>query len=91
MSNNNTVRWHDMEYLKINGHTFVYRLSENDEILVIPPGEWVTKQRNVRKGREWVRESYRVNVAKPIPLSVLEKAGYVIEMPRVVRGVKYGS
>lgn len=88
---NRTVRWHELEYLKINGQNFVYRLGDNDEIYVIPPGKWVMKTRSVPKGRTWLREKYLTNDVKAIPASVLARAGYKIVMPRVVRGAKYGT
>jgi hypothetical protein len=90
-SKNNTVRWHDLEYLKIDGQKFIYRVGDNDEIYVIPPGKWVVKTRSVPKGRTWVREEYVANVAEAIPASRLARAGYKIVMPRVVRGAKYGT
>jgi hypothetical protein len=85
--------WSPEEFIKIDGHRYVYIVDSHNQITVIQPGRWrrVVKAYKYVNGLRTVNDMALVNDSKPVALSALIHAGRNIEMPKRIRkGDFYG-
>lgn len=84
---NRTSPWADEEYVTVNGAKFIYKVTREGDILVLPFAEWGIQK--IRVGRtvtmKHIYDEKRINIAKPISVSLLASAGFDVKLPRIIR------